>query len=115
MIFKIYIIRLSFKLNEDINPIKATYLGMTPSYLLLARQECHELLRQGLIESTQSNWACQAFISEKIRGKKRLAIDYKPLNHVLQDDKFPIPKTSSLPVLIKESNIFTKFDLKSEF
>ncbi|RDX66831.1 hypothetical protein CR513_54356, partial [Mucuna pruriens] len=85
-----FFIRLSFKLNED-----------------------------GLIEPTQSNWACQAFyvekISEKLQGKKRLVIDYKPLNHFLQDDKFPIPKASSLPFLIKESNIFSKFDLKSRF
>ncbi|RDX66824.1 hypothetical protein CR513_54368, partial [Mucuna pruriens] len=114
-----FFIRLPFKLNEDVNPTKATHPGMTPSDLLLARQECQELSRQGLIEPTQSNWACQAFyvekISEKLRGKKRLVIDYKPINHFLQDDKFPIPKASSLPVLIKESNVFSKFDLKSGF
>ncbi|RDX86368.1 hypothetical protein CR513_32308, partial [Mucuna pruriens] len=49
------------------------------------------------------------------RANLRLVIDYKPLNHFLQDDKFPIPKASSLPILIKESNIFSKFDLKSGF
>ncbi|RDY09252.1 hypothetical protein CR513_06399, partial [Mucuna pruriens] len=114
-----FFIRLPFKLNKDVNPTKATHPGMTPSNLLLARQECHELLRQGLIEPTQSNWACQAFYvekrSEKLRGKKRLVIDYKPLNHFLQDDKFPILKASSLPVLLKKSNIFSKFDLKYGF
>ena len=104
---------------EDVNPTKATHPGMSPSDLQLARQECNELLRQGLIEPTQSNWACQAFYvekrSEKIRGKKRLVIDYKPLNHFLRDDKFPIPKTSALPVLFREATIFSKFDLKSGF
>ncbi|RDX86622.1 hypothetical protein CR513_32028, partial [Mucuna pruriens] len=114
-----FFIRLPFKLNEDINPTKATHPGMSPSHLLLAKQECLELLKQGLIEPTQSNWACQAFYvekrSERLRGKKRLVIDYKPLNHFLQDDKFPIPKASSLPILLRESNIFSKFDLKSGF
>ncbi|RDX84614.1 hypothetical protein CR513_34316, partial [Mucuna pruriens] len=61
----------------------------------------------GLIEPTHSNWAYQAFYvekrSERLRGKKRL------------DDKFPIPKASSLPILLRESNIFSKFDLKSGF
>jgi len=52
---------------------------------------------------------------KKLRGKKRLVIDYKPLNHSLKDDKFPIPKASSLPTLIRESNLFSKFDLKSSF
>jgi len=53
--------------------------------------------------------------SEKLRGKKRLVIDYKPLNQFLRDDKFPIPKSSSLPILLKEALIFSKFDLKSGF
>ncbi|RDX82731.1 hypothetical protein CR513_36432, partial [Mucuna pruriens] len=83
-----FFIRLPFKLNEDVNPTKATHLGMTPSDLLLARQECHELLRQGLIEPTQSNWACQAFYVEKSFISSHL---------------------------LKESNIFSKFDLKSGF
>nr|KYP46018.1 polyprotein [Cajanus cajan] len=92
---------------------------MSPSDLKLAKQECQELLRQGLIEQTTSNWACQAFYvekrSERLRGKKRLVVDYKPLNHFLKDDKFPLPKTSTLPILLKESKIFSKFDLKSGF
>ncbi|KAH9704956.1 hypothetical protein KPL70_011680 [Citrus sinensis] len=92
-----FFIRLPFKLNEDINPTKATHLGMSPSDLLLAQQECSQLLAQGLIEPTNSQWACQAFYVEKhseiVRGKKRLVIDYQPLNLFLQDDKFPLPRS----------------------
>ncbi|KAH9704967.1 hypothetical protein KPL70_011686 [Citrus sinensis] len=72
-----FFIHLPFKLNEDINPTKASHPGMSPSDLLLAKQECSQLLQQGLIESTDSDWACQAFYVEKrselVRGKKRLA------------------------------------------
>ncbi|KAH9686157.1 hypothetical protein KPL70_014259 [Citrus sinensis] len=75
-----FFIHLPFKLNEDINPTKASHPGMSPSDLLLAKQECSQLLQQGLIESTDSDWACQAFYVEKrselVRGKKRLVIDY---------------------------------------
>nr|KYP61753.1 polyprotein [Cajanus cajan] len=114
-----FFVQLPFKLNEDVNPTKASHPGMSPSDLKLAKQECQELLRQGLIEQTTSNWACQAFYvekrSERLRGKKRLVVDYKPLNHFLKDDKFPLPKTSTLPILLKESKIFSKFDLKSGF
>ena len=69
-----FFIHLSFKLNEDINPTKASHPGMSPSNLLLAKQECSQLLQQGLIESTDSDWACQAFYVEKrselVRGKR---------------------------------------------
>ena len=34
-------------------------LGMSPSDLLLAKQECSQLLQQGLIEPTDSDWACR--------------------------------------------------------
>ncbi|KAH9649380.1 hypothetical protein KPL70_025958 [Citrus sinensis] len=94
---KSFFIKLPFKLNEDINPTKATHPGMSPSDLLLAQQECSQLLAQGLIEPTNSQWACQAFYIEKhseiVRGKKRLVIDYQPLNTFLQDDKFPLPRS----------------------
>ena len=70
---------------------------MSPSDLLLAKQECSQLLQQGLIEPTDSDWACQAFYVEKrselVRGKKWLVIDYQPLNSFLKDDKFPFQKS----------------------
>ena len=53
---------------------------MTPQDLILAHQECTKLLKQGLIEPTNSQRACQAFYVEKmskiLRDKKRLVIDY---------------------------------------
>ena len=39
-----FFIKLPFKLNEDINPTKATHPGMSPSDLLLAQKECSQLL-----------------------------------------------------------------------
>ncbi|KAL5843497.1 hypothetical protein ACOSQ4_009455 [Xanthoceras sorbifolium] len=114
-----FFIKLLFKLNEDANPTKASHPGMSPSDLQPARQECETLLQQGLIEPTTSPWACQVFYvekrSEKIRGKKRLVIDYKPLNRFLQDDKFPLPKTSTLLVHLAKAKLFSKFDLATRY
>jgi hypothetical protein len=57
-----YFIKLPFKLNEDINPTKATHSGMTPDDLKLSQEECSQLLKLGLIEPTNSSWACQTFM-----------------------------------------------------
>ncbi|KAH9801901.1 hypothetical protein KPL71_001197 [Citrus sinensis] len=100
---KSFFIKLPFKLNGDINPTKATHPGMSPSDLLLAQQECSQLLAQGLIEPTNSQWACQAFYVE----------NYQPLNMFLQDDKFPLPRRQSMFTFLKNAQIFSKFDLKS--
>ena len=111
---KDFFIKLLFKLNEDINPTKATHPGMMPSDFKLAQQACSQLLQQGLIEPTSSNWPCQAFYmekrSKKVRGKKLLVIDYQPLNWFLRDDKFPLPKIQSLFVHIRDAKVFSKFD-----
>ena len=92
---------------------------MPPSDLSLAKQECTQLLQQGLIEPTTSDWACQAFYIEKrselVRGKKRLVIDYQPLNAFLKDDKFPLPKIQSLFIHLQGAKVFSKFDLKVGF
>lgn len=116
---KAFFITLPFKKNEVVNPTKATHPGMTPDDEILAQQECTQLLRLGLIEQTTSNWAYQAFYVNKRaeirRGKKRLVIDYKPLNHFLADDKFPLPRPQNLFAHLPEAQWFSKFDLKAGF
>ena len=106
-------------MNEEVNPTKATHAGMTPYDLILAKEECAQLLAQGLIKLITSNWACQTFYvekrSEKTRGKKRLVIDYNPLNLFLKDDKFPLPKINTLFSHLHDAVIFSKFDLKEGF
>ena len=83
---------------------------MTPSDRQTALEECQNLLKQGLIEPTNSDWACQAFYvekrSEKVRGKKRLVIDYRSLNLFLKDDKFPLPKIYTLYSYITNACLF---------
>ena len=78
-------------LSFVITPVSLSYSKRTASKI-----ENLVEYAQGLIEPTSSQWACQAFYVEKhseiVRGKKRLVIDYQPLNMFLQDDKFPLPK-----------------------
>ena len=54
-------------------------------------------------------------MSEIVRGKKRLVIDYQPLNYFLRDNKFHLPKIQSLFVHIQNAKVFSKFDLKAGF
>ena len=116
---KEFFVELPFKLNEGINPTKAVHPEMSPSNRTAVFEECQQLSKQGLIELTKSDWACQAFYvnkrSEQVRGKKKLVIDYRPLNQFLKDDKFPLPKIYSLYSYIRNAHIFSKFDLKSRF
>ncbi|KAL0295147.1 UNVERIFIED_CONTAM: polyprotein [Sesamum radiatum] len=64
-----FFIQLPFKLNEDANPIKASHPGMTPDDLVLAREECNQLLALGLIEPTNQIGLVQLSMSTKELNK----------------------------------------------
>ncbi|KAK9008527.1 hypothetical protein V6N11_075416 [Hibiscus sabdariffa] len=114
-----FYIKLPFKKDKDVNPTKASHTGMNPEYQKLAEAECNELFQQGLIEPSDSLWACEAFYvnkrSEQVRGKLRLVINYQPFNHFLQDDKFPLPNMNALFFSLVKAQIFSKFDLMVGF
>ncbi|ESQ37601.1 hypothetical protein EUTSA_v100029341mg, partial [Eutrema salsugineum] len=110
---------LPFKENVHTTPTKASHAGMPPTLLTQANEECDQLVKQGVVSSTNSPWACKAFYvnnrAEQARGKLRLVIDYKPLNQYLQDVKFPLPIRKALLQHLQGATIFSKFDLKSGF
>ena len=114
-----FFIYLPFKKNEDVNPTRASHRGINPEHLALATQELSTLLSEGLIEPTTSPWACEAFYvnkhAEQVRGKLRLVINYQDLNHLLADDKFPLPNKSAIFQHLSNVKVFSKFDLKAGF
>ncbi|GKC41110.1 putative zinc finger, CCHC-type containing protein [Tanacetum coccineum] len=102
---------------ENVNPTKASHPRINPDHYQLAKEECEQLVSQGIIEPTTSPWVCEAFYvnkrSEQVRGKLRLVINYQPLNHFLADDKFPLPQKKSLFQHLADARILSKFDLKN--
>nr|GEU88583.1 putative reverse transcriptase domain, viral movement protein [Tanacetum cinerariifolium] len=114
-----FFVSLPFKQNEDVNPTKASHPGMNPDHYQLAKEECEQLVSQGIIKPTTSPWACKAFYvnkrSEQVRGKLRLVINYQPLNHFLADDKFPLSQKKSLFQYLADAKVLSKFDLKYGF
>ncbi|XP_060210578.1 uncharacterized protein LOC132637517 [Lycium barbarum] len=69
-----FFIKLPFKKNETINPTKASHSGMNPDHLQLAKRECEELLEFGLIEPSNSQWACEAFYVNKRAEQTRAKV-----------------------------------------
>nr|GEV35242.1 zinc finger, CCHC-type, viral movement protein [Tanacetum cinerariifolium] len=114
-----FFVSLPFKQNEDVNPTKAIHPGMNPDHYQLAKEECEQLVSQGIIKPTTSPWACEAFYinkrREQVRGKLRLVINYQPLNNFLADDKFPLPQKKSVFQHLADARVLSKFDLKFGF
>ncbi|GJS83600.1 putative reverse transcriptase domain, viral movement protein [Tanacetum coccineum] len=84
-----FFVSLPFKQNEDVNPTKASHPGMNPDHYQLAKEECEQLVSQGIIEPTTSTWA--------------------------SDDKFLLSQKKSLIQHLADARVLSKFDLKSGF
>ena len=73
-----------------------------------------ELLKLGVIRKSISRQRSPAFIvnkhSEQVRGKSRMAIDYRRLNDNTIDDGYDIPDKSELINSVQENKVFSKFD-----
>ena len=92
---------------------------MNHELLDTCKKEIESLLQKRLIRKSQSPWSCASFYvnnqAEKERGVPRLVINYKPLNKALQWIRCPLPNKRDVLNILFDSNIYSKFDMKSEF
>ena len=78
--------------------------------------EVERLLKEGIIESSQSPWRAKVVVTKDENHKKRLAIDYfQTVNRFTQLDAFPLPRISDTINEIAQYRFFSTLDLKSAY
>ena len=73
------------------------------------------MLRQGVIEPTQSPWASPVVFAPKKDGTLRFCVDYRRLNTMTIRDHYPIPKIDDCIDSLGEATIFTTLDCNSGY
>jgi hypothetical protein len=86
----------------------------------LVDERCKELHEVGLIQPSRSDFAAATIMPAKKDSvglwiEKRMCGDYRPLNLVTSQDRYPMPIPEELFDSIGDSNIFTIVDLKQSF
>ncbi len=86
----------------------------------LVDERCKELHDAGLIQPSSSNFAAATIMLAKKNSiglwtKKRMCGDYRPLNLVTPQDKYPMPICEEFFESIGDSNIFIIVDLREGF
>ncbi len=86
----------------------------------LVDERCKELHEVNFIQPSSYNFEAITIMSTKkdsvgLWTKKRMCEDYKPLNLVTPQDRYPMPILEKLFDGIEDSNIFTIMDLRQGF
>jgi hypothetical protein len=86
----------------------------------LVDERCKELHEVSFIQPSNSDFVTALVMPTKndlagLWTKKRMCKDYKPLNLVTPQDRYPMPIPEELFDNIADSNIFTIMDLRQSF
>jgi hypothetical protein len=87
---------------------------MTPKELPELKIQLNELLDKGFIRPSSSHWGCLALFVKKKDHSLRLFVDYRPLNTVTINNKYPLPRIILFDQLTG-AKVFSKIDLRSSY
>ena len=103
-------------LTADIHPIatKSRRYGYEDREFIDA--EVRRLLREGIIESSNSPWRAQVVVARNENHKKRLVIDYsQTINRFTLLDAYPLPRIDDTINAIAQYRVFSTIDLRSAY
>lgn len=79
------------------------------------REELEKMLADKLIVPSRSPYSLEVVMVRKKTNDWRMCIDFRPLNRVTIDDKYPLPRISDLLYSVKDSRYFVALDLRSGY
>ena len=81
----------------------------------IIEEEVAKMLRQGVVEPSQSPWASPVVLVKKKDGSTRFCVDYRRLNTVTQFDAYPLPRIDETIDSLVGNKFFTALDLLSGY
>lgn len=104
--------------NEDPVYIKAH--RMPPAQTQEIKKQVEKMLNDNVIQESHSPWSAPVHLVPKKmdmsgQQKWRMVIDYRRLNDITVDDKYPLPNINDLFDMLGKSTYFTTLDLASGY
>ena len=97
-------------------PVYFKMRPLTGEKLKAAKDEFQFLLNAGIVRRSNSPWAFPLhLIPKKEPGAWRPCGDYRGLNNVTVNDKYPIPHLRSLTMSLESKTVFSKIDLQRAY
>ena len=108
--------RLQGKVEHHIDtrcdrPVFARPRRLSPDKLSVAKEEFQKLLEMNIVRPSNSPWSSPLHMVAKPSGGWRACGDYRALNAVSEDDRYPMPHLQDFAINLEGKNIFSKIDL----
>jgi hypothetical protein len=96
-------------------PISKRPYRMPVNELEELKKQLAELQSKGFIRPSSSPWGAPVLFVEKKDGTQRMCVDYRSLNKITINNKYPHPRIKDLFDHMKRASIFLKIDLRSGY
>ncbi|KRX31250.1 Transposon Ty3-G Gag-Pol polyprotein, partial [Trichinella murrelli] len=73
------------------------------------------MLKQGIIEPSNSPWMAPAVYTPKKSGEVRICVDYRELNKKTRKDAYPLPLPDDIFDKVRGAAVFSTLDMQSGF
>ena len=92
-------------------PVFAKHRRLDPDKLRIAKEEFRKLELAGIIRRSDSPWASPLHMVKKTDGSWRPCGDYRRLNNITTDDRYPLPNMQDLSSKLAGCTVFSRLDL----
>ena len=100
------------KLKPDTRPVYIPAYRLPHSQREEVNKRVEEMLQQGVIQHSKSPWNSPLFLVPKKDGTYRPVIDFRQVNKVTEDDRYPLPVLKDILMSLGHGNrFFSSLDL----
>ncbi|GJW90994.1 hypothetical protein Tco_0168547 [Tanacetum coccineum] len=92
-------------------PVAQAPYRLAPSEMKELSEQLQELSDKGFIRPSSSPWGAPILFVKKKDGSFRMCIDYRELNKLTVNNRYPLPRIDNLFDQLQGSSIYSKIDL----
>jgi hypothetical protein len=104
-------VKFTIELQPSTASISRRSYKMTPKELAKLKVQLKEFLDKGYIHLSSSHWGCLSLFVKKKDQSSKLCVDYRPLNTITIENKYPLSRIDILFDQLVSAKVFSKVDL----
>ena len=99
----------------DHPPIRQNHRRIPPNLHETVKAQLDELVRQGILEKSDSGWSSPICLVRKKSGEVRICADLRKLNAVTRLPAYPVPRIDDTLEALAGSSLFCVLDMNSAY